>query len=102
VKGVSGTGIATLLLALYLAMVVIKHRTPLLVSYVSQEAGFLRWGAAVLLWLFARGMLSGTPRDLLDATGNVAVVTALILGLGKNASSLNKLQSGVHSILIGG
>jgi hypothetical protein len=71
------------------------------VSGLAQEGGFIRWGAAVLIWQTGRLFTSGNMRALIDATGSVAVVTALVIGAGRNSEKLGALQSGIHKLLTG-
>lgn len=95
------SGIAGLILAAYLAAVIVHRNVPLLVSGLAQEVGFLRWGLAVLIWQALRLLTSGNTRALMDATGTVAVATAFIIGMGRNSERLGALQSGIHKLLTG-
>lgn len=95
----TANGIAALLIAGFLFAVFIRNNTGLLISALVQEKGFIKWGAAVLLWQVFRTFTGGNMRTLLDTTASVSVLTAIIIGFGRNDDALKKLQSGIHNFL---
>jgi hypothetical protein len=92
-------GLAGLIIAAVLAAVLLRGRLPLLLAALSEELPFAKWGAAFLLWKLIEYSTSGNFQKFVQATGNLAIITALVIGASRNASATQKLTTGITNIL---
>ena len=83
----------------FLGVVVWRERFPLLVGTLQQVTPFVKWLSAFLLWKALVAFSSGKTRSFIDASGNVAIISAFLLGIGKNQQKLANLTGGIKSLL---
>lgn len=86
-------------LAAFLAVVLVRGRLAVLLAALSQEIGFAKWGAAFLLWKAVAFGTTGRARAFVETTGNLAIVTALVIGATKNAAATKRLTDGIIQLI---
>lgn len=92
-------GLAGFALAVYLVMVLRNGKIGPLMLALSDERPFAKYMLAFLVWKLFIYTTSGKPQALIEASGNVAVITALIIGAKENSAGMQKLSDELTKLL---
>lgn len=92
-------GVAALFIACFLALVLIRGKLPLLLAALSSETPFLKWILAFFVWRIAVISTDGKLRAFIEATGDIAMITAVIIGFSKNPTAMQNLSDGIKKLL---